>query len=162
MNRKRGFSLVEMIVVLTVASVLMGIAVTLLCALIRAQGTSREVVEQTVSINRLAERFRRDVHAAQEFTKETDGAHIGSVEYLVKGSTVNRSVWTGKNRTEQDAFHLGDGYTARLETVATDARRLVRLTVVPQETATMGRRSLQIEAALGFDGRFAERREEAK
>ena len=61
---RRGYSLIEMIVVMTVGATLMGIAVTLLGVLLQAERDGRTHIGQNASLNRLADQFRRDVHAA--------------------------------------------------------------------------------------------------
>ena len=105
---RRGYTLIEMIVVMTAGTVLMGIAVTLLCALLRAEGTGRALVERSASLGRLADQFRRDVHAADQAAKgiwrlpgkegvtlRVPSPHVGgttavcrSVEYLAEDGTL--------------------------------------------------------------------------
>ncbi len=59
-----GFSLVEMIVVITVGTALTGLAVTTLASLMHASRAMDDHVYRIATIRRLAEQFRDDVHAA--------------------------------------------------------------------------------------------------
>ncbi len=123
---------------MTAGTVLMGIALTLLCALLRAEGTGRALVARSTSLVRLADQFRRNVHAsvgAAEAVQRSprkdgltflvaspdavgpqeDAAPLRSVEYFAEGSTVERLEWTGESVSGRDSFNLGDGYTAKLD-----------------------------------------------
>ncbi len=59
-----------MIVVMTVGATLMGIAVSLLLALVRTQERGKAHAEQQMTLARLADQFRRDVHAARAAANE--------------------------------------------------------------------------------------------
>jgi prepilin-type N-terminal cleavage/methylation domain-containing protein len=185
MKRNSGYTLVEMIVVMTAGTVLMGIALTLLTALLRAEGTGRALVARSTSLVRLADQFRRDAHAsvgAAEAVKglpgkegltflvaspdavgpQEDAAPLRSVEYFAEGTAVERLEWTGESVSGQDSFDLGDGYTAKLAIDRADGRQLVRLAIVPKDASSAANRRWQIEAVLGWDHRFAQRLKEGK
>jgi prepilin-type N-terminal cleavage/methylation domain-containing protein len=66
MNRRHGFTLIEMLVVITVSTALAGIAVFMLHALMKSHNTGREHLAYCQTLNRLAEQFRGDVHAMQK------------------------------------------------------------------------------------------------
>ncbi len=199
MKNRSGYSLIEMIVVMTGGTVLMGIAVTLLCALLRAEGTGRALVERSASLSRLADQFRRDVHATDQAAKgiwrlpgkegitlrlparnaggksgvpapQAERAEntpesaepIRSVEYLADGGTVTRFEWIGDKLAGEESYNLGEGYSANIETVAADGRELVCLAIAPTDASSAGSRQVRIEAVLGWDQRFVERRREGK
>ena len=63
----RGITLIELLAVLAVSSVLLAIAIGLIQTLLRASGAARSDLEQQNSVARLADAFRRDVHAATAF-----------------------------------------------------------------------------------------------
>jgi prepilin-type N-terminal cleavage/methylation domain-containing protein len=63
-KQRYGFSLVEMIVVITVGAALTGLAVTTLASLMHASRAMDDHVYRIATIRRLAEQFRDDVHAA--------------------------------------------------------------------------------------------------
>ena len=54
---------------------------------------------------------------------------------------------------------MGEGYSAKIEIVAADGRKLVCLAIAPKDASSAGNRQVRIEAALGWDQRFADRGE---
>ncbi|HEY4761509.1 MAG TPA: prepilin-type N-terminal cleavage/methylation domain-containing protein, partial [Thermoguttaceae bacterium] len=66
MSRRLGFTLIEMVIVVGMSTVLAGMAVTILFALMKSHNIGREHLENSRTLNRLAIQFRRDVHATQE------------------------------------------------------------------------------------------------
>ena len=63
-DRRRAFTLIEMIAVISATTVLFGIATALLIALMQVDRSWREEVRAHATITRLADQFRRDVRAA--------------------------------------------------------------------------------------------------
>ncbi|MEX2122040.1 MAG: prepilin-type N-terminal cleavage/methylation domain-containing protein [Pirellulales bacterium] len=61
---RRGVSLVELLVVIAVASVVSGLAATLLVTLLKLERGGRRHLVETASLGRLADDFRRDAAAA--------------------------------------------------------------------------------------------------
>ena len=72
MNRssssRRGYLLVEMLVVIGVSSALAAVAVGLLASLVRVERVGRRHFDQTNALLRLSKQFRRDVAAAEQAT----------------------------------------------------------------------------------------------
>lgn len=64
-SSRRGFTLIELAVVIAVNSVLMAVAVGLLGTLLRSERTAQQHWQQTGTPGRLAAKFRRDVAAAK-------------------------------------------------------------------------------------------------
>lgn len=62
---RSGFTLIEIVVAITVSTLLLGIAVVLLASLMRSEHSGREHFERGNSLDALAARFRKDVHAAE-------------------------------------------------------------------------------------------------
>jgi prepilin-type N-terminal cleavage/methylation domain-containing protein len=71
--RRRGFTLVELLTAATVGSALMGIAVGLLYALMRADAGVHEQSAHRLAAARLADQFRRDAHAARRLVQGERG-----------------------------------------------------------------------------------------
>jgi prepilin-type N-terminal cleavage/methylation domain-containing protein len=61
---RRGYTLIEMLVVITVSTVLLSVAVGVLHVLSRAERSGREHGNRATIVARLADQFRSDVHAA--------------------------------------------------------------------------------------------------
>ncbi|MCE5267325.1 MAG: hypothetical protein LLG00_05515 [Planctomycetaceae bacterium] len=186
MSRRTGYSLIEMVVVMTSGAVLTGIAITLLCALLRAEGAGRASVERAASLDRLTDQFRRDVHAAATIANSsltrTDTITLQlptlsvataegtsnpfdpkrSVEYVIEGSAITRYERSAEVLVGQDRFELGQGYTASLATAPSNGNKLISLLIAPADVEMSGNRCLKIDAALAWDLRLPKGREEAK
>ncbi len=161
---KRGFTLIEMVGAITVGSVLMGAAVVLLCALIRAEGGGREHGQRLESLARLADRFRRDVHAAVDApARAADGraawdlplaadgiSHF--IRYEVEGDYITRHESGQDNAPRWDTYALPENGAVSIETEPIGRRRLVRLLIAPKHAAG---KIIGVEAVLGSDRRFA-------
>ena len=61
---RAGFALVEMMIVMAIGTVLVGVLAATLSKVIAANGRASDHLEALVGMQRLAEQFRRDVHAA--------------------------------------------------------------------------------------------------
>ena len=165
---RRGFTLIEMVISITAASALMGIAVCLLCVLMGAEGGGREHLQRGDSLARLADRFRRDVHAAVDapaklpdrpaawdFPLAADGfSHY--VRYEADGGfiTCNRRESGAAPRWE--TYALPENSSVSIETEPAGAGTLVRLTITPKDVAG---RKIRVEAVLGRDHRFTKKAE---
>ena len=162
MNRRRGYSLVEVIVVMATASVLLGLTVTLLYTLFRAERGGRDQVRHYTALGRLAEQFRRDVHAAtaadaienQEW--EFSLSDNRTVTYRMEPGRVIRLEQAGEASPRRESFALPPGMTAAVE-IDTDAEpTFARLVIVPAPAGPERPRGrpMQIDAMLGRDHRF--------
>ncbi|MCD4728551.1 MAG: prepilin-type N-terminal cleavage/methylation domain-containing protein [Pirellulales bacterium] len=171
--RRRGFTLIEMVSAITAATVLMGIAVCLLCVLMRAEGNGREHLQRNNSLDLLADRFRRDVHAAVDVPEIMESSGAGDVwvfplaadpashcvEYDARGGFVTRKEHGLEKPDRWETYVLPKGCSARIETETAADGRLVRLVITPKDVSVAGGRKLRIEAVLGRDHRFARRAE---
>ena len=101
-NQCRGFTLIEMVTAITVSTLLLGIAVVLLASLMRSEHSGREHFERGNSLDALATRFRKDVHAA-----ETAPGEIGE----------NHDTWfmpsLANNSSKFVLYTVDGGYIAR-------------------------------------------------
>jgi type II secretory pathway pseudopilin PulG len=82
---RRGITIVEMIVVMTVVATMLGLCVLLLQMLMKLDADSRARRDGTAALGRLAEQLRADVHAAQA-AKVGDRPAVGPAELqLLRG-----------------------------------------------------------------------------
>jgi prepilin-type N-terminal cleavage/methylation domain-containing protein len=118
MNRRRAFTLVEMLTVMTISSAILGLAVALLVTLLRAETVAREQVGHAARINRLAAQFRRDAHAAHRVVADKNGNNtpVGvrfeltadrAVTYAPGDAEIVRTQWEGNRARSRDSFDLG-------------------------------------------------------
>lgn len=68
---RRGWSLIEMLVTISVMAALTGIAVQTMAAMLRAERTGTEHVARLANTARLARQFRADVHVAKSIATNT-------------------------------------------------------------------------------------------
>jgi len=159
MNTPRpGKTLVEMLILISLTSVILGTAATTLIALFKTDRQVRRDLEQQTTLARLGSRFRTDAHAAKSCQiGETcdltwpDG-HV--VRYALEGRRLSREVRRNGAVEHRDAFLLADTAEVRFEQPATHSGRLVRLSITakqhsdkPYLTAV---RPATIDAAVGL------------
>jgi prepilin-type N-terminal cleavage/methylation domain-containing protein len=164
---RRGYSLVELTVVMTVGATLMGIAVTLLGVLLQAERSGRTHAGQNASLGRLADQFRRDVRAATaplaaekndvgETVWRLDLAAGRSVWYVADEDEIVREERIGRTILRQESYTLPKGSFAAVAADGSAGPSIVRLTIVPTDASLRPGREIRIEAVLGQDRRFAE------
>lgn len=110
---RRGFTLVEMLVTMTVASVAMSTAVALLHRALRLESASRRVLERERAALVLGRQFRADIHRAREVVCAGDpltagvvlGATtaVGTIDYRAVPGGLERVESRG-GRTIREAF----------------------------------------------------------
>ena len=170
---RRGYSLIEMIVVMTVGATMLGIAVTLLGALMQAERAGRAHIGQNGIFNRLADQFRRDVHAADGLVVvvENDAGesawrlNLGdgrSVWYVAGRDEIVREERKGRTVLRQESYRLPDDCGVTIAADASASPRIVRLTIAPTEASLRPGHEVRIEAVPGRDGRFARQGEGRK
>jgi prepilin-type N-terminal cleavage/methylation domain-containing protein len=163
---RRGYSLVEMTVVMTVGAILLGIAVTLLGALLQADRSGRAHIERNTTLGRLADRFRRDVHAgrgqpvaeknkAGELTWRFDLDGACSVLYMAGLDEMVRQERVGKTILRQESYALPEDHRATIAVDGSAGSRIVSLTIAPTESSLRPGHEIRIDALVGRDHRFA-------
>jgi type II secretory pathway pseudopilin PulG len=156
--RRRGKTLVEMLVLITILSMILGGVGTTLVALFKTDRQVLRDLDQLAALSRLGSRFRTDAHAAQscqvgESCQLTlsDGR---TIDYSVAPRKISREVRRGDEVLHRDAFTLPEAAIVRFELPAESQGRLVRLVISAKEDAdrsymTAVRRAT-IEAAVGL------------
>ena len=160
---RRGHTLLEMTVVITVGATLLGIAVSLIHVLMRAEQNGRTHVERYVTMARLADQFRDDVHAAAgRPTAEGQTAwHLElaadrTVRYATDPGEITREERMGEKIVSRESYNMPDGYTAAIAPDDATIPALVSLIVELKAGSGSKGREIRIDAALGKDRRFAE------
>ena len=74
LHSRGGYSLVELLVVMTIMSALLGVVVTLLTTLLHEHRAASRQRETQTSLARFAEQFRADVHASESVEREESSA----------------------------------------------------------------------------------------
>jgi len=130
---RRGKTLIEMLVLITVLSVIMSVVAATLVALFKTNRQITRDLEQQTSLARLSAKFRSDAHAARscqvgascQLAME-DGRVI---DYAFSPQRITREVRRGDAVEHRDAFRLPAAAAASFESPAESGGRLVRLSI---------------------------------
>jgi prepilin-type N-terminal cleavage/methylation domain-containing protein len=158
---RHGFSLIEMTMVMTISSVVLGICTGVLCLLWRSEHAGRNYLHQGTSAARLAQQFCDDIHAsiAPPEPDQVDKscrlklAPRRTVVYRMKLGEVSRTEWDGRKLLRQESYDLPETGTARIELTA-DSKPAAACLMLPQPFG----RAVHVEAVSGRDHRFARER----
>ena len=157
-NSRRGWSLLEMLVVISLTAILLSVSGVLLTALLRSQGMLSADIRQQSARARLATQLRTDAHEASsakspspqvcDFLLESGE----TVHYEIKESSLHRELRQKETILEREKFPL-NGLFAAFAVDESQQRPLVRLTL---ETVAEGlkysrpARPSTLEAAVGI------------
>jgi prepilin-type N-terminal cleavage/methylation domain-containing protein len=155
---QRGVTLIEMVLTISIGSVVFGLAVTLLASILRGDRTARQHLAATQTIGRLAMQFRHDAHLAKdaELVSATDGATDGLRLASTDGSEVKYQWMDGSlERTEsqtdkpsrRELFKLPNLHAVFEISRANPAETAVLS--LESSTDESKSRSLRIEARIG-------------
>lgn len=172
-----GVSLVEIVIVMGIASVMLGLGIYTVHLLLKAERHVKAAVWHGDSLSRLSYQFRRDAHAATSVQiggqdkKDDDSVELDlpaerTVRYSADAGRVVRVAQAAGETRHQDVFPLPKGSAIRFET-ADDGPQLslvINRVLVPgvttddqanaDKSATEPRRTTRIEAVVGRDHRF--------
>lgn len=159
--RRRGFTLVEMLVVLTIGTVVVGIAVGMLHLLLRTEQAGRDRVPEARILARLAEQFRSDVGAA---VRQPRIAKAGEWQFALAGDRVatyrtlpGEVQWderTADKLVRQESYVLPSGYSATIAVQNKSTPTVASLVIADRGTPQTPGREMHITAVLGKDHRF--------
>jgi type II secretory pathway pseudopilin PulG len=132
---RRGATLIEVMVMITVISVVMTGAATTLVALLRLERQARSDQSELQTLANLAARWRTDVHAAIAASADddceltvTDGR---TIRYSFAESRIAREVRLGETIVHRDAFVLPSRAQVEFTMADSHAGRLLRLSIAP-------------------------------
>jgi len=174
MTRRRGLTLIELLVAMAGTSVILGMAVALVYTLLGADRAARQRMHVGESLARLAEQFRSDVHAAKAVAPVApagaarpspgwqlplDGGR--SVRYGLRQGKLIRSEHAGGKAVRQESFALPEGATISIEQDVAGRPATVRLAIEPEGGPARKWRgpAIHVDAVLGRDHRFTKQEE---
>jgi prepilin-type N-terminal cleavage/methylation domain-containing protein len=168
---RRGFTLLEMLVVIAVSTIIVGIAVSLVITMMHLEKQSRKRLGSFRIQGQLAEQYRRDVRAATGLspvkTADKEGEQAGCelqfdserlVRYRVDGPRIVRTELAGDRPVRNESYRLLSGATAQFQLPEGESPAIAGLRIVPRDDAKrrVPVQSLRIEAVLAADHRFAQ------
>jgi hypothetical protein len=164
---RRGASLIELVVMMGILSVVMTLVGKTMVLTMRSERKGRNAIVSANGLTRLANRFRRDVHAAEnaELVGDGDakllrltGVDGTIVEYRPEAGGVKLTVRRDQKQTARESYRL-QGAT-RFEITA-NPRPVVTLIHVPDHgriagsnAAAKNDKQIRVEALRGYDLRF--------
>jgi Tfp pilus assembly protein FimT len=153
--------LIETLVIISLMSIVLGMAATSLASLFRLRYVMMRDTEQAAALDRLAMRLRVDAHEAVS-AKTENGFRLGfadgrSVQYFVAAGRIVREVRGDDKLIHRDTFLLPRN---TLTTFDDDSisQGLLRVVIKPEQTKLPPRelpRTAVIEAAVGIHGALA-------
>jgi prepilin-type N-terminal cleavage/methylation domain-containing protein len=156
---RRGFTLIELMAVITLVSLALSAVAVLLNGVFQANRSAENHRALTRSIQRLATQFREDIHSASSVDLEPNEfvAFIAQTQtmaaYQVEGNSIQRSFGSLGQLLQRDTFDLPAGATVTFDDDADGTRSLASLVVTyplnPNKPELSDRRTLRIEAAIG-------------
>lgn len=160
-KRRPGFTLVELLVVMTIFLFLLSSVALSLGTLFRAQGNLQDELVEANAMSRLREQFRADAHRATTATVTNDNEattlqltlpDATSVSYRLQSQQIVRTAHEGESVLHRDVFKLLEGTTS--ECVVTGSPNFVTLTtsfVPPELTSDVAKpRVHKIDASIGL------------
>lgn len=110
--------LVEVMMCMVIGMILISVITTIFVRVVVMDPAAREHLETTTTLGRLAEQFRRDVHAALDATPSAANPLIPQLslqgpgdlrtEYEPMADGLRRTLFNGDNVLEREHFALGD------------------------------------------------------
>ena len=166
-QRRRGFSLLEMIVAVSLAGVVLSSVAFSLHSLQRANSHLQSELAYDVTLPRLAAQFRTDAHAAVGLETPTPRgpagpiflrADGGRIEYDVSKSRVERRVLQGGRVISRELYRLVNASAVSWSSTESSPPLLqLRISRGGQETQGASGRVDLVEGVLGLDEVLRER-----
>jgi type II secretory pathway component PulJ len=171
MRARRGYSLIELLVAITAGTAVMAVAVSLLAMLLGVDGQVRRRSLARAALDRLADQFRRDVHAALDL-KPVDNPPADpaqewqlqlpsdrTVRYRLRAGEVQRIEQAGgkPQAVESYAIHPDAGAAIQVDRDSRPPTVSLRFTQESPRPVARATLALEIDAVLGSDRREAEK-----
>lgn len=155
MRRRRAFTLVEMLIAISLGSSLLLLATQMIHQTMNVSRTNQDRADVALSESRFARQFRRDVHQAISFDLLDEGHLILSLSdnrecsYAFRAGNVERRLLQEGELLQVEAFNLGEGGVVTIEELSTPKRlsaKLVRVSGIRHLDPLLNRK---VEAVVG-------------
>ena len=147
---RAGVSLVEMLIVITVAAVMVGLSVTTIHLLLRAEHEARSAARYAASVRRLAHHFRDDIHFSSSvelpaadldqpaaLIAQTGTSESEKVRYELNANRATRITGSGPDDLYREDFYFPPH--SRLSFERNENEELVRLAIEMPRDANRAR-----------------------
>jgi prepilin-type N-terminal cleavage/methylation domain-containing protein len=157
MRHRRAFTLLELLIAVSVSTVFIGIAVALLQGLFQLGNAARREARSANVLGALARQFRADVHQATEAEsgpKKSLSLRLPggrTVVYEIKPREITRHEQGGSGPAREESYAINPQATAAIE-VEKGPVKMVSLCI--RSPGPAGGPALSIRAAMGRNHRF--------
>jgi type II secretory pathway pseudopilin PulG len=160
---RRGRSLLEAVVMISILSIVVGLSTTSLATLFRFRRQQQRDTEQAVALDRLAMRLRSDAHDATSASLD-DGCTLAladgrTIRYAAQSQRIVREIRDEETTAHRDTFALPYNATVTFTREGQSPGGLIRLTIGQSESPRFTRdlpRTATIEAAIGLHPTLAQ------
>jgi len=133
-QNRRGVTLIELMVVISVLAVLMGLCAVTIQLLLRVGSDTQARRSAAAALDRLAEQFREDVHLCDDVQIRPAGVRLRltprvAVDYEVRDGRVGRIESTDGQPSRHESYGLGKTNTAVFDRRDDGPRRFLALVV---------------------------------
>jgi hypothetical protein len=171
MKQRTAYALIELLAVIATGAVMLAVATGTIYTLFEAEEASRDQLRHALTTSRLADQFRRDVHAATKMspaapsvdTPQPPGSIFTlsdqrSIEYLPQGPSMLRVERLQGKTVSRESFDLGRHWLASIERRPEGVNTLIGLRMETRDRPSPEpfSRTLLVEAVLAMDHRHAQ------
>ena len=161
-NRTCGYSLIELLVVITVLASLLGLCVGTLHLLMKLDRAGRDASDEAADLFRLARDFRADVHAATDAEPPSPSAERFSlalgegrtVDYAIRPGAITRLVRLGDRVVGRESYRRPAKAPASFDVVRHEGSppiAVLRVVLLPEGMPDGPGREQAIEAEFARD-----------
>ena len=156
-RRPRGYSLIELFVVMTVMAVLMALGAGLIKLVLKLDQSSRDAGLVASDSARLARAFRADAHESTgEVEVRTGGEQVAwalpegdRVAYVARAADILREVRRSGRNPCREAFRLPPGASARFESTREAGRPFLAIVIRRAATTKLPAIADRVDAEFG-------------
>ncbi len=159
MNNRRAFTLVEMMVSISVGSVLMALALGIVHRTMRTESTARTHAEVERTAARLSRQFRHDIHQAKSVSldnQQSDATLLRLVlpdqqpiTYRIEKRGILREQQHRDEQTHREIFTFPDDYILQFAELTEPSRAMLTLKHDTKLVGIAPQIKLHIEAVIG-------------
>jgi len=158
MKPRHGYSLIEVLVVVTVGSAVMAVAVGVLHLVLSAEQACRERLNHCRMVANLSEQFRQDGHAAVRFSTAPWTLDLGPdhmVQYRRETGLLVRTETLAGRLQKHEQYPIPAGVRVSVGAEG-ESRQIVTLAIEPEPDRPLeaGCKEIKVAAALGMSRRF--------
>lgn len=155
MNRRSGFTLIELTITMSAGTVMMILAIGMLHQSMTLASRAHQQMQHLRALDRLAREFRRDAHRAQGCTVGPEGViHFslpdqGVVTYRAAGRQITRQQPLADGRSRRESFVLTDQSSTTFESLSEPFRAVATVVHRPPGAVTTPRVDRKVSAVIG-------------